>query len=186
MHVILSLSKGVNPLSQSWERVALFTSSCCCGRGSGGCAGWQRDHSRTRSDPVDIVGDAQKEGLEDLGAERATGRFEREFPLDDGEDALDQCSLAVLFNRKLPAHLEPGSPGLPVLLARLGGNDCPGAKSTRMSVVLLTVELGVCEDNAEASFCERRIHNRPQVRRVVRRPLLRHLRHHHKPLEVVT
>jgi len=58
---------------------------------------------------VDVVGQAEQQGLADLRGQAAPGCARRELSFDSGEDAFDLGALPIRFFRKSAEHLIPDS-----------------------------------------------------------------------------
>src|ERR1700704_1083026 len=60
----------------------------------------------TMPQAVDVVGQAEQQGLADLGGQAAPGCARGELAFDGGEDAFDLVALPIRFFRKSSEHLQ--------------------------------------------------------------------------------
>src|SRR6266404_6012438 len=124
---------------------------------------------------IEVVGQAEQQGLADLGGQAASGCARGEFAFDGREDAFDLGALAVRFFRKGSEHLIPNGAIRDTPAPR--GNDALGSQALpNVLVVGFGVKLRICEHHTDRSAACRHIEQSRQSTRVAPGPLTGALR----------
>src|SRR6266403_5382080 len=139
---------------------------------------------------IEVVDQAEQQGLADLGGQAASGCARGEFAFDGREDAFDLGALAVRFFRKGSEHLIPNGAIRDTPAPR--GNDALGSQALpNVLVVGFGVKLRICEHHTDRSAACRHIEQSRQRTRVAPGPLPGALRqqnlllhiHYNQPLQ---
>ncbi len=139
---------------------------------------------------VEVVGQAEQQGLADLRGQAAPGGARGELAFDGREDAFDLGALAVRFFRKGSEHLIPNGAIRDTPAPR--GNDALRSQALpNVLVVGFGVKLRICEHHTDRSAARRHIEQPRQSTRVAPRPLPGPLRqqnlllhiHYNQPLQ---
>src|SRR3989475_7680054 len=124
----------------------------------------------TMPQAVNVVGQAQQQGLADLGGQAASGCARGELAFDGREDAFDLVALPIRFFRKSAEHLIANS--------AVGDTPAPRRNNALRSqalpdvlVVGFGVQLRIRQHHTEGSTTRRHIEQPRQSTRVAPRPL---------------
>ena len=90
------------------------------------------DQMQTASQPIDIVGQPEHEGLQVLRQRRAARGTVRELPLDRRDDGFHQRPLAIERTREATPHLRADATQAPGRLAPRRGKGAPPPSMSRM------------------------------------------------------
>ena len=105
---------------------------------------------------IEVVGQAEQQGLADLGGQAASGCARGEFAFDGGEDAFDLGTLPIRFFRKGSEHLIANSAIRDTPAPRR--NDALGSQALpNVLVVGFGVKLRICEHHTDRSAACRHI-----------------------------
>src|SRR6266446_2708530 len=139
---------------------------------------------------VNVVGQAEQQGLTDLGGQAAPGCARGELAFDGREDAFDLVALPIRFFRKGSEHLIPnGTVRNPPASRR--NNALRSQALPNVFVVGFRVKLRIREHHTDGRAARRHIEQPRQSTRVAPRPLPGSLRqqnllpyiHHNQPLQ---
>ena len=149
---------------------------------------------RPRFKPVEVVGEANEEGLQTLVSQRAPSSACRKLALHHREHRFDEGAASVNGPGEISPHLRAHPREAPGSLAALCPDDVMGSEDPAdMSVVEFAVELRVGKNPPDGRSKRGGVDEWTQVGRVVGRSLLGDLGddelpsniHRHYPLQVV-
>src|SRR5258707_6157838 len=125
---------------------------------------------------VEVISQAEQQGLADLRTQAATRSAGGEFALDHRKDRFDLRALSIALLRKLLVHLstENAFGNTPARLRRDNALRSPALPN--MLVVGLGIKLGIRQHQAEGNVFGGRVHQSRKRPRVDPRPLPRPLR----------
>src|SRR5260370_42495537 len=142
---------------------------------------------------VEVISQAEQQGLADLRTQAATRSAGGEFALDHRKDRFDLRALSIALLRKLLVHLstENAFGNTPARLRRDNALRSPALPN--MLVVGLGIKLGIRQHQAEGNVLGGRVHQSRKRPRLDPRPLPRPLRQQdlamhiggHQPLQLV-
>src|SRR5882762_4404998 len=144
----------------------------------------------TMPQAVDVVGQAEQQGLADLGGQAASGCARGELAFDGGEHAFDLVALPIRFFRKSSEHLIANGTVRNTPASR-GDNALRSQALPNVLVVGFGVKLRIRQHHPEGSTARRHIQQPRQSTRIAPRPLTGPLRqqnllpyiHHNQPLQ---
>ena len=134
---------------------------------------------------IQIVSQAEQQGLAALGEQAVAGSAARQFAFGNREDSLDQGTAAIFLARKIGTHLRTNAMKGPRLFPTLGGDNAEGMKLlTDKGMVALGVELGIGQHTADGSLGMGLRDQSGQVGAIIPRSLTGRLRQDELPLQV--